>query len=281
MFTATAASVFLTKSAKKRTVFVSLYFVALPIAALSHIEKLTASGAEFLGGLSVILAVATFLYGAIAYYTSRRILIPSLILASAHTVFGAVGIEKIILEPLDFTIQNCSSVSWAVLGALAVLLIHQLSLATFKYTPLKCAPIEKFFGPFSDLNFTLSEFAVKFSIPLLLIFLEIALAHKTSLLPRGDWGGLVYAFPAVLIIPPLFGILSTVCTSRIILPHVIFAAVYFHIDILSSDPGFNTSSDDLIWFAFSTVIRIMLISLIPALCAYFIKRRNQKTKSQE
>jgi hypothetical protein len=85
----------------------------------------------------------------------------------------------------------------------------------------------------------------------------------------------VYAFPAVFIIPPLFGILSTVCTSRIILPHVIFAAVYFHIDILSAEPGFNTSSDDLIWFAFSTVIRIMLISLIPALIVYFIRKKRK------
>ena len=274
-FTATAASVFLTKSAKKRTVFVSLYFVALPIAALSHIEKLTASGAELMCGLSAILTVATFLYGAIAYYTSRRILIPSLILASAHTVFGAVGIAEIIREPLDFIIQNCSSVSWAVLGALAVLLIHQLSLATFKYTPLKCAPIEKFFGHFSDLNFTFSEFAVKFSIPLLLIFLEIALLHKASLLARGDWGGLVYAFPALFIIPPLFGILSTVCTSRIILPHVIFAAVYFHAGMLSANPGFNTSSDDLIWQACVDIIRIMLHSLIPALIVYFIRKKRK------
>ena len=37
-FTATAASVFLTKNTKKRTIFVLLYFIALPIAALSHIE---------------------------------------------------------------------------------------------------------------------------------------------------------------------------------------------------------------------------------------------------
>ena len=101
--------------------------------------------------------------------------------------------------------------------------------------------------------------------------LEIALLHKASLLARGDWGGLVYAFPALFIIPPIFGILSTVCTSRIILPHVIFAAVYFHAGMLSANPGFNTSSDDLIWQACVDIIRIMLHSLIPALIVYFIQ----------
>lgn len=285
-FVSVAASVFFTRNSKKRTIFVLFYFVALPLAALSHLENITYLDPVFYNKFSIVLAIATFIYGAAAYYTSRRVLIPSLILASSHTVLGAIGMSRMIKKPLDFTIQNCTAVIYAVFGALAVLLV-QMILEFRKNAVPENNLLRRCLRPFDDLNPSKTDFSVKFIPALFLLLWIVHLEHQSSLLSHGDWGGLGYALIILFIALPLYGIVSNLFTSRIILPHVILIAIYISLAILASIPGFNTSSSDILMSAI--ISPRLLFSLIPALCTHLIrklicrliKKRRERTQQEE
>ncbi len=270
-FITVAGFVFFTKSTPKRGIYVLFYGFSIFIGLMSLWLRLIDSDSVLQSVLCAEVLVISIFYGATAYYLSRRILIPSLILSSTQMVFALIGTSECIRKPLDFLLQSCDSVIFSFLGALIVLLIQKMSVG-------KSNKLAKFFLGFDNINSDRSEFFVRYIPALILLLIELFLEYQTSLLKSGDWAGFAFMIPALFIIPPIYGLVSSICTSRVILPHVILATVCFPVFVIGALPGSRQSSIDILSVSLTTVCLITVFSLIPALCAYFIRLIQRKIR---
>jgi hypothetical protein len=249
VFLATATTVFFTKNSKKRFLYVLLYVISILIGILKS--------------FFVVSLVASVLYGMMAYYSTRRILIPNFIFASVHMVMSSIGIDSSIYSPFDFLVQGCSFVIFSYVGAVVVWIFQKMS-------DNEGNRFSKLFTPFNEFNPDEDDFWIKSCPAFIVLLIEVALLYGIST-QWGDYGGIVFIIPALIIIPPLYGLISYFCTSRIFFSHIIFAMVVFPAYAFSNEPGSRTSSADIINSSFHAVCFMVVYSLIPALLAYFIR----------
>lgn len=279
-FIATALCVFFTKNSRKRNLYALFYAIALSIGIISRVLSLVTSEDINEFPLCAVFLIISLLYGATTFYLSHRIIMPNLILASTLTVIASIGTSKCIDMPLDFILQSSDLVIFSLLGTLTIHLIRKASVG-------KNGQLAHFFLRSEDLNADKSKFPSSYIPALLLLFAELFLQHQTSLLSNGDYAALLYLFPAMFIIPPLYGFVSNLFTSRIIIPHVIFVTACFPIILLASLPSFNVSSNDLIVRCFGTSCLLTVFSLIPALLLHMIRviirlsKRKDQTKEHD
>ena len=262
VFIATAVTVFFTNNSKKRFLYVLFYVVAILIGIFKS--------------FFAVSMIASVLYGMMAYYLTRRILIPNFIFASVHMIISSIGMYSCVKNPFDFLVQGCSFVIFSYVGAVVVWIFQKMS-------DNEGNRFSKLFIPFNEFNPDKDNFYVKNCPAFIVLLIEVALLYGVSTQRSGDYGGLVFGIPSMMIIPPLYGLIAYLCTSRIILPHAIFSMIVFPCCVLSSVPNFNHSSGDILAAAFRTTCILTIYSLAPAILIKIIRavvKKKEKSKKK-